>query len=85
MTTPDPVALQGRLSEMLQSGARSIAMEVSSHALDQHRADGVHFNTSIFTNLTRDHLDYHESMQDYFGAKQRLFSELMLSPAKNYR
>lgn len=85
MTTPDPVALQGRLREMLDAGARSVAMEVSSHALDQHRADGVHFNTAVFTNLTRDHLDYHESMKDYFAAKQRLFSELMWTTIKPYR
>lgn len=85
MTTPDPVALQGRLREMLDAGARSVAMEVSSHALDQHRADGVHFNTAIFTNLSRDHLDYHESMKEYFAAKQRLFSELMWTTIKPYR
>jgi UDP-N-acetylmuramoyl-L-alanyl-D-glutamate--2,6-diaminopimelate ligase len=85
MTTPDPVALQGRLREMLNAGARAVAMEVSSHALDQHRADGVHFNTAVFTNLTRDHLDYHSSMQTYFAAKQRLFSDLLWVTAKPFR
>jgi UDP-N-acetylmuramoyl-L-alanyl-D-glutamate--2,6-diaminopimelate ligase len=85
MTTPDPVALQRRLKEFKSEGARAVAMEVSSHALDQHRADGVHFNTVIFTNLTRDHLDYHQSMANYFAAKQRLFSELLWSSSKPAR
>jgi len=82
MTTPDPVALQGRLREMVNAGARAVAMEVSSHALDQHRADGVDFNTVIFTNLTRDHLDYHTNFESYFAAKQRLFTDLLWKTAK---
>ncbi len=82
MTTPDPVSLQKRLREMKDAGAKAVAMEVSSHALAQKRADGVHFNTVIFTNLTRDHLDYHKSMQEYFESKQRLFTDLMWKTVK---
>ena len=77
MTTPDPVSLQSRLHEFKQAGAKAVAMEVSSHALDQHRVDGVHFNTVIFSNMTRDHLDYHHTMKNYFHAKQRLFQDLL--------
>lgn len=82
MTTPDPIMLQQRLREMRNSGARAVAMEVSSHALSQARADGVHFNTAIFTNLTRDHLDYHKDMQEYFETKQKLFTEAMRRTVK---
>lgn len=83
MTTPDPISLQKRLAEMKEAGARGVAMEVSSHALVQRRADGVEFNTAIFTNLTRDHLDYHSDMGDYFRAKQRLFTDLMWKSRKH--
>ena len=83
MTTPDSVALQSRLAEMKEAGARAVAMEVSSHALDQRRADSVEFNTAIFTNLTRDHLDYHSSMEDYFASKQRLFTDLLWKTVKD--
>ncbi len=82
MTTPDPVTLQKRLGEFIQAGATFAALEVSSHALDQKRADSVHFNTVIFTNLTLDHLDYHKNMNDYFTAKQRLFSDLLWMSVK---
>ncbi len=82
MTTPDPIHLQKRLREMKDRGAKSIAMEVSSHALEQHRADGVNFNTVVFTNLTRDHLDYHQNMKSYLLAKQRLFTDLLYSSSK---
>lgn len=85
MTTPGPVRLQQRLQEMKQAGARAVAMEVSSHALDQHRADGIHFDVSIFTNLTRDHLDYHGDMEKYFHSKERLFRELMATSEKFYK
>ncbi|MBX3016740.1 MAG: UDP-N-acetylmuramoyl-L-alanyl-D-glutamate--2,6-diaminopimelate ligase [Bdellovibrionaceae bacterium] len=81
-TTPDPVRLQSRLNEMKELGAQAIAMEVSSHALDQHRADGVQFNIVLFTNLTRDHLDYHQTEEAYFKAKERLFTELLWSSQK---
>lgn len=77
MTTPDPIFLQKRLREFRTEGAMAVAMEVSSHALDQKRVDSVPFNTVIFTNLTRDHLDYHQTMDKYFEAKQRLFTDLL--------
>lgn len=77
MTTPDPVFLQRRLREFRSEGAMAVAMEVSSHALDQKRVDSVPFNTVIFTNLTRDHLDYHQTMDKYLEAKQRLFTDLL--------
>ncbi|WII72818.1 UDP-N-acetylmuramoyl-L-alanyl-D-glutamate--2,6-diaminopimelate ligase [Bdellovibrio sp. 22V] len=77
MTTPDPIFLQKRLREFRAAGAMAVAMEVSSHALDQKRVDSVPFNTVIFTNLTRDHLDYHQTMDNYFEAKQKLFTDLL--------
>jgi len=77
MTTPDPVALQSRLRDFLNEGAVAVAVEVSSHALTQKRVQSIHFNTAIFTNLTLDHLDYHKTMQNYFAAKQKLFTDLM--------
>lgn len=73
MTTPAAVELHGRLAEFVEQGAGHAAIEVSSHALSQGRVDGVRFDAAIFTNLTRDHLDYHASMQDYFESKARLF------------
>jgi len=77
MTTPDPVTLQARLRDFVNEGAVAAAMEVSSHALDQSRVKSVNFNTVIFTNLTLDHLDYHKTMQNYFEAKQKLFTDMM--------
>ena len=77
LTTPDPVTLQARLAEFVALGARAAAFEVSSHALHQSRADSLPFNVAIFTNLTRDHLDYHHDMNAYFAAKERLFRELL--------
>ena len=73
-TTPESLEVQQMLSHMVREDCRACVMEVSSHALDQHRVLGVHFDTAIFTNLTQDHLDYHGSMDDYFAAKQQLFS-----------
>ncbi|NJN51821.1 MAG: UDP-N-acetylmuramyl-tripeptide synthetase [Gammaproteobacteria bacterium] len=73
LTTEDAVALQAKLAEMKRLGARRAVLEVSSHALDQHRAEGVAFDTAVFTNLTRDHLDYHVTMDAYGAAKARLF------------
>ena len=81
-TTPGPIELQSRLSEMRALGARAIAMEVSSHALDQYRADAIHFNAVLFTNLTRDHLDYHGTEEQYFASKQRLFTDLLWETKK---
>ena len=72
-TTPDPYQLQSMLAKMRAAGCEYVAMEVSSHALDQHRADGIHFDVAVFTNLTLDHLDYHHTMEEYFDAKRKLF------------
>jgi UDP-N-acetylmuramoyl-L-alanyl-D-glutamate--2,6-diaminopimelate ligase len=75
MTTPAAVELHGRLAGFVEEGARFAAIEVSSHALAQARVAGVRFEAALFTNLTRDHLDYHADMQDYFETKARLFLE----------
>lgn len=72
-TTPDPVSVQTLLYHFKQQGARAVAVEVSSHGLDQARVNGVPFQTAVFTNLTRDHLDYHGSMEAYGEIKSRLF------------
>lgn len=72
LTTPGPVELQRVLRALTGKGVRAIAMEVSSHSLDQRRIDGIEFNAALFTNLTRDHLDYHGSMEAYLAAKARL-------------
>jgi UDP-N-acetylmuramoyl-L-alanyl-D-glutamate--2,6-diaminopimelate ligase len=73
-TTPDVLRVHGLLAEFRDAGATCVAMEVSSHALDQQRADGVHFDVAVFTNLTRDHLDYHHTMEAYGAAKAKLFA-----------
>jgi len=73
LTTPDAVTVQRRLAEARDEGASTLALEVSSHALDQERVAGVHFDTAVFTNLTRDHLDYHGTLEAYGAAKARLF------------
>ncbi len=73
-TTPDAIALQRLLAEGLKQGACAAAMEVSSHGLDQGRVEALRFRTAIFTNLTRDHLDYHGTMAAYGAAKRRLFA-----------
>lgn len=73
MTTPGPIALQAMLAECLDRGVKRVAMEVSSHALDQGRCDDVAFDVAVFTNLSRDHLDYHGTMAAYEAAKRRLF------------
>ena len=80
-TTPDTLYLQRMLADMRQQGANNIVMEVSSHALDQKRVAGVAFDQAVFTNLTRDHLDYHGDMAEYGFAKQRLFSEYGIQQA----
>ena len=74
LTTPGPVQLQEALDRMRSMGVKKLAMEVSSHALHQHRVDALTFATGVFTNLTHDHLDYHGSFDEYFDAKQRLVS-----------
>jgi UDP-N-acetylmuramoyl-L-alanyl-D-glutamate--2,6-diaminopimelate ligase len=80
-TTPEAIDLQRTFREMLDTGDEACAMEVSSHALELRRADAIHFAAAIFTNLTQDHLDFHETMEDYFLAKRRLFLELAPSRA----
>lgn len=72
-TTPEATDLQPELARELARGRDAVAMEVSSHALDQHRVDGTHFAVGCFTNLSPDHLDYHGDLESYFGAKARLF------------
>ncbi len=80
-TTPEAPDLQNRLSQWRDSGVDSAVMEVSSHALSQHRVDGTEFSAVAFTNLSRDHLDYHKSMEEYFKAKERLFEQSFSSKA----
>jgi UDP-N-acetylmuramoyl-L-alanyl-D-glutamate--2,6-diaminopimelate ligase len=74
-TTPEAIDLQAVFRAMLDGGDGACAIEVSSHALELGRADAVHFAAAIFTNLTQDHLDFHDTMEDYFLAKRRLFAE----------
>jgi UDP-N-acetylmuramoyl-L-alanyl-D-glutamate--2,6-diaminopimelate ligase len=74
LTTPGPVELQRILRELANRGARWVAMEVSSHSLDQRRIDGLDFDAAVFTNFTRDHLDYHGTMEAYFAAKAALMN-----------
>ena len=76
-TTPEALELQGLLAEMVAAGVTGVAMEVSSHALEQRRVDGTAFDVAIFTNLTQDHLDYHGTMERYAEAKARLLFELL--------
>jgi UDP-N-acetylmuramoyl-L-alanyl-D-glutamate--2,6-diaminopimelate ligase len=80
-TTPEAPALQRRLAEMRDLGKAAVTMEVSSHSLDQHRVRGTHFAAAIFTNLSQDHLDYHGTMDAYFEAKARLFTNCDVSVA----
>ncbi len=77
LTTPDPSDLHRTLAELAGAGIDHLAMEASSHGLEQCRLDGVRIELAAFTNLSRDHLDYHGSMEDYLAAKQRLFSQLL--------
>ncbi|MEF9852732.1 MAG: UDP-N-acetylmuramoyl-L-alanyl-D-glutamate--2,6-diaminopimelate ligase [Hydrogenoanaerobacterium sp.] len=72
-TTPDPSELHVLFSRMALAGCEYVVMEVSSHALDQHRLAGCHFDVGVFTNLTQDHLDYHGTMENYYAAKKSLF------------
>jgi UDP-N-acetylmuramoyl-L-alanyl-D-glutamate--2,6-diaminopimelate ligase len=80
-TTPESVELQKRLREMCDLGAKGVVMEVSSHALEQRRVDGCRFDVGVFTNLTRDHLDYHRNMESYLASKKRFFTELLAADA----
>ena len=77
LTTPDPIALHRLLAQLTENGVTHLAIEASSHGLDQHRLDGVKVTAAAFTNLSQDHLDYHGDMARYFEAKLRLFSDLL--------
>ncbi|MEW6060120.1 MAG: UDP-N-acetylmuramoyl-L-alanyl-D-glutamate--2,6-diaminopimelate ligase [Actinomycetota bacterium] len=76
-TTPEAPDLHRLLARMAERGVGAVAMEVSSHGLDQHRVDGIVYDCAVFTNLSQDHLDYHPSMEEYFRAKARLFTPSM--------
>ena len=78
LTTPDPVGLHKTLAELANEGITHLAIEASSHGLDQHRLDGVRVAAGGFTNLSRDHLDYHPSVEHYLNAKLRLFQDLVV-------
>jgi UDP-N-acetylmuramoyl-L-alanyl-D-glutamate--2,6-diaminopimelate ligase len=77
LTTPGPIELQRLFRDLYDQGVRRVAMEVSSHSLDQGRVEGVFFDVATFTNLTRDHLDYHVTMDRYFAAKAKLLDHVM--------
>lgn len=77
LTTPDPMALYSVLAQAARAGVTHLALEASSHGLDQYRLDGTRFQAAGFTNLTRDHLDYHGTFEAYFSAKARLFADLV--------
>ncbi len=85
LTTPDPVMFQRRLREFQEEGAKAVALEASSIALTQARVEYVDYDCALFTNLSRDHLDYHSDMEDYFQAKLRLFTELLINSSKDQR
>jgi len=78
LTTPDPIELHRTLDRLAGEGVTHLALEASSHGLDQHRLDGVRVAAGAFTNLSRDHLDYHPTMETYLAAKLRLFQELVV-------
>jgi UDP-N-acetylmuramoyl-L-alanyl-D-glutamate--2,6-diaminopimelate ligase len=80
-TTPEAPDLHRLLAEMVSSGVRGVALEVSSHGLDQHRVGGIRFGCAVFTNLSQDHLDYHGTLEAYFEAKRRLFDPDMTAAA----
>lgn len=80
-TTPDAPRLQNELTEFNKQGVAYVALEVSSHALEQGRVNGTHFDCAVFTNLSRDHLDYHGTMADYGAAKAKLFKDFQLKHA----
>jgi UDP-N-acetylmuramyl-tripeptide synthetase len=77
LTTPDPIALHELLDQLASNGVTNLAMEASSHGLDQKRLDGVRLAAGAFTNLTRDHMDYHATVEEYLAAKLRLFRDLL--------
>ena len=77
LTTSDPVQLHADLAELAKAGVTHLAIEASSHGLDQHRLDGLNLAAAAYTNLSQDHLDYHDSLESYFTAKARLFADLL--------
>jgi UDP-N-acetylmuramoyl-L-alanyl-D-glutamate--2,6-diaminopimelate ligase len=79
LTTPDPIALHRQLDEIARDGVTHLAFEASSHGLDQYRLDGVRVNAGAFTNLSRDHMDYHPDVAHYLAAKLRLFRDLVIA------
>jgi UDP-N-acetylmuramoyl-L-alanyl-D-glutamate--2,6-diaminopimelate ligase len=82
-TTPQSYDLQRLLREMITDGVQDVVMEVSSHALDQGRVRGCHFDVGVFTNLSPEHLDYHKDMDRYFAAKKRFFQEILVETEKD--
>lgn len=84
-TTPDAITLQNLFATMRENGVATVAMEVSSHALDQFRAHTAHFDSAVFTNLTQDHLDFHKDMENYFQAKLKLFTECLAQSDKPHK
>ena len=80
-TTPEPVALQNTFANLQQEKIDAVAMEVSSHGLKEYRVTGVEFDIAVFTNLSRDHLDYHQTMENYATTKRRLFSDYLIRKA----
>ncbi|MEA3363006.1 MAG: UDP-N-acetylmuramoyl-L-alanyl-D-glutamate--2,6-diaminopimelate ligase [Thermodesulfobacteriota bacterium] len=76
-TTPESIDLMRMMADFREQGADALILEVASHALEQHRVDGIDFDLAVFTNLTPEHLDYHLDMESYFTSKRRLFSELL--------
>lgn len=82
MTTPESLDLMGMFREMKDSGVETVAMEVSSHAIDKDRVAKCEFDVAVFTNLTQDHLDYHQSMENYYEVKKRLFTEFLVDSKK---
>ncbi len=81
-TTPGPLELQSTLRDMADNDCRGVAMEVSSHALEQKRTDGLFLDAAVFSNFSQDHLDYHGTMDAYFAAKRRIFEMLEVQPGK---
>ncbi len=82
LTTPESIDIEELLSDMAAAGVRFVAMEVSSHALDLRRVHGLDFDGAVFTNLSRDHLDYHRDMETYFASKTRLFTDCLPASVK---
>jgi UDP-N-acetylmuramoyl-L-alanyl-D-glutamate--2,6-diaminopimelate ligase len=80
-TTPEPVALQNTFANLQHEKIDTVAMEVSSHGLEEYRVSGVEFDIAVFTNLSRDHLDYHQTMENYAASKRRLFSDYLIRKA----